>query len=198
LIHIAPAPFWLGLNPLINHLPRLVSVTARSRCLVTRAPQHRLVALLAENPLWWRFNALQLLEAMWLASQIATDLLIPDSRRRCVAVLLRIAGRRDAGADPVKAVMTQDELAGMANLSRQTIGPILRTLAEDGHITASYRGITIERKNENANRLLRQHLPEGTDLSVFSRAMLSAIARRFNESRRNALLSLQSSSNAVP
>jgi transcription initiation factor IIE alpha subunit len=40
--------------------------------------------------------------------------------------------------------MTQDELAGMANLSRQTIGPILRALAEEGHITANYRSITLK------------------------------------------------------
>jgi len=41
--------------------------------------------------------------------------------------------------------------------------------------------------NENTNRLLRQYLPRGTDLSVYSQAKLSAIALQLNESPRKTL-----------
>ncbi len=41
--------------------------------------------------------------------------------------------------------------------------------------------------NENTNRLLRQYFPRGTDLSQYSQAKLSAVARQLNERPRKTL-----------
>ena len=41
--------------------------------------------------------------------------------------------------------------------------------------------------NENTSRLLRQYFPKGIDLSGFSQAKLSAVARQLNERPRKTL-----------
>jgi IS30 family transposase len=41
--------------------------------------------------------------------------------------------------------------------------------------------------NENTNRLLRQYFPKGIDISGFSQAQLSAVARQLNERPRKTL-----------
>jgi len=41
--------------------------------------------------------------------------------------------------------------------------------------------------NENTNRLLRQYFPKGTDISGFSQAKLSAVARQLNDRPRKTL-----------
>jgi CRP-like cAMP-binding protein len=81
-----------------------------------------------------------------LASVNASDLMIPKSRSRCAATMLRLAGRRfdspTMAIAPIIAI-ARDELAAMANLTRHTTGPILHGFAAAGLVLLGYRTITI-------------------------------------------------------
>lgn len=143
IIAISRAPYWFGILPVATGTARAVTVTTRGSCDVAIIPQAGLAALLAAEPIWWQQLTIQALEHFTSAAQVATDLLIPDSRRRCIAVLLRAAGYRGSDHGVEDAGIAQNELAAMANMSRQTCGAILRQFAADGVLDLGYRSIVI-------------------------------------------------------
>jgi CRP-like cAMP-binding protein len=143
IINIARAPYWFGLLPVGLGAPRAVGITTRGPCDVAVVPQAVLTALLTGRPDWWQLLTAQALEHFNTAAQCAADLLIPDSRRRCIAVLLRAAGQRGGDSPATDAGVSQNELAAMANMSRQTTGNLLRGLAAEGFLELGYRSIVL-------------------------------------------------------
>lgn len=146
MVHIAGAVFWLGYGPIISGQLRRASVNARSPVWLARTPQNAVMDVLTARPEWWRHLGGLALEYGDIASNIAADLMIRDSRRRCAAVLLRLSGCRfgpPMDDTPVEAPVTQDELAAMANLSRNSVGTVLRALASDGLLEIGYGAITV-------------------------------------------------------
>lgn len=142
-IHIVRPPFWFGLNPLVAGEARNVTVVARSEVLVAQVPQHSLAAILAEKPEYWRLTGQLLVDTVAIAVQAVADLMLRDNRRRCIAVLLRVADCRNLGDTAVEADIGQEELAAMANMSRQSAGPILHELERSGLIALGYRKIIL-------------------------------------------------------
>ena len=142
-IHIVRPPSWFGLNPLVAGEARNVTVTARSESLVAQVPQHVLAAIMAQHPEYWRLTGLLLVETVAISVQAVADLMLRDNRRRCIAVLLRVADCRNSGDSLVEADIGQEELAAMSNLSRQTVAPILHELARAGLVTLGYRTIVL-------------------------------------------------------
>lgn len=137
---------WWGFRPLRGG-SRAIHAVARTPITVATVGLTQMNALLNEVPGWWRHIALlnALKHERWGNGMV--DLTLRDSRLRCIAVLLRLAGCRSADNDD-KAVtihFTQEQLAAAANMSRYPVGVILKDLTHTGHLSTGYGTITILR-----------------------------------------------------
>ena len=144
IFHISHAGTWFGVGPLVSGLPRRASATARTECTVLQVPAVALLKVLADRPVWWREIAACAMEYGDVVSGAYADMQIPESRRRCIAVLLSACGCRFPGRPsdaPLDAHLTQSELAAMANVSRNTLGTILRDLQDRNLVRLSYGSI---------------------------------------------------------
>jgi CRP/FNR family cyclic AMP-dependent transcriptional regulator len=137
-------PFWLLSRSMLPGAGRLVTTIARSDIVACYIPQATLWRFLTDNPELRPHITRVVGETLEVTLAALADALIPDNRLRAIATLLRIGGRQQDGDTPADVPIGQDELASLSNLSRQTIGDVLRALAADGLVTLGYRRITIE------------------------------------------------------
>jgi CRP/FNR family transcriptional regulator, cyclic AMP receptor protein len=145
-MHIGHPGSWFGYIGMFTGAPLPMGVTARSDVMIAGLGRLQVEQLLAEHPEWWRHIGLLAVVYGNTAINLAADLMIRDTRRRCAASLLRIANCRFeslADAEPVDAPLSQDELAALSNMSRTTISTILRDLEADGLIKLGYRSVTV-------------------------------------------------------
>ncbi len=147
LTHIMHPGDWFGVVPILTGGGRSGEISLRTSGLVARVTGAAIEAITAENPHWWReIGRLSVLFAQ-IAAGAAADLMIADNRERCAATLLRLAGVRHrsgiAGPGPVIAEIGQNELGAVANLSRNSVGRILKELEAAGLVSIAYRAITL-------------------------------------------------------
>ena len=147
LTHIMHPGDWFGVVPILTGGGRSGEISLRTSGLVARVPGAAIEAMTAEHPCWWReIGRLSVMFAQ-VAAGAAADLMIADNRQRCAATLLRLAGVRHrngiAGPGPVVAQLGHDELGAVANLSRNSVGRILKELETSGLVSIAYRAITL-------------------------------------------------------
>jgi CRP/FNR family cyclic AMP-dependent transcriptional regulator len=146
VIHFAGPGFWIGETALITGGPRLASLYATRDTSMVHIDLAHLQQVLNKDPKNWRWLGLLTLLHVQILLGIIDDLTLRDVEKRCVAILLRLAGirvmfdQKDPSA-PIEA--SQDALAAMANVSRNTLGSTLRGLQARGLVDIRYRNIRI-------------------------------------------------------
>jgi CRP/FNR family transcriptional regulator, cyclic AMP receptor protein len=137
---------WFGEGPAISGRARIVGLSAGRESDVLHLPLRAVDEILRKDPATWRLFAVLTLGKLETAMWAIDDLMMRDSLKRFVAVLLRLGGCRAAtppGVAPIAVYVSQDDLAAMANVSRSTANAILQRLEAAGHVIQSYRQIGI-------------------------------------------------------
>jgi CRP-like cAMP-binding protein len=145
LLHLAHEGTWLGYGSVLSD-QRRVTVVARVDTLFARIPRRTVAEALESHPEWWRVFAFAVREYGDLAVRALADQLIPDNERRCAAVLLRLGGQRfprRTRVERAEVPVTQDELAGLVNVSRTTLVQLLRGLERRRLVAQEYRAVRI-------------------------------------------------------
>ena len=147
--------FWIGAHPLVLGTDRQVGLVALRPSSLLYLPSPSFHRIASDDPEAWRWLAVLPLMQTTLAFGVLDDLLIRDTRRRCAAVLLRLAGCRGPGAvsEPDEIHVTQEQLAEMINMSRTALGEVLRWFEGRSLISRKYGKLTID--NQKLETLLK-------------------------------------------
>ncbi len=149
LLHVAGPGEWGGGGPAISEEnKRISSVVARTDVTMAHVSRESLKVLEAEFPdLRLRLVTLASIYLDFFALLYA-DNSDRDIDARTKAAIRRLLGEGflpacDYPGDPSEIPVTQDEIAELARLSRNAVGPILRKLEKAEAISLGYRKITV-------------------------------------------------------
>jgi CRP-like cAMP-binding protein len=145
LAHIMRDGTWFGTGPVHTGTPRVFTFRAVEPSIAFSVPMAALHEIAAVDAATFRRLAALSEENMWLASHVVSDLLLPSSEQRIVAVLLRAAGVTvgDPLPPPHVVLITQSELGEMANASRDVVNRVLGRLESRGMIVVGHGRIQV-------------------------------------------------------
>lgn len=146
LVHFAAPGFWFGEGPLVTGAPRMMTVIVSRPSTLATLPLADCHAILKADPTAWRWIALQSIMTLELSGGVIADLLLRDPVKRVAALLLRLSGTRSAvfaSKEPGPIYLSQEKLAHLVNLSRNSIIPILGDFEKRGFIEARYGTIYV-------------------------------------------------------
>lgn len=144
-VHIAHAGFCAGYKTLLGQA-RHLTIVARTQVTWALFPQIKVEELLTANPRWWRDICLLANELAEASAGAFADLTRLSSFQRTVAVLLRVADCRYADSHhsgDISINASQQDLAAMCAMSRNTFNTNLAKLVEMGLIAHGYRTIQL-------------------------------------------------------
>ncbi|MGY2262516.1 Crp/Fnr family transcriptional regulator [Pseudomonas sp. SDO55104_S430] len=144
LLSLVEAPHWFGEICLFDGQPRTHDAFAMGPCTLLHIPQTALLALLDEQPVYWRQLALLMSQKLRLTFINLEQLSLMPAPTRVAHRLLMIADGYGQLDQPRRVLqLPQEQLASMLSLSRQTTNQILKDLQGQGIIGLAYGEIEI-------------------------------------------------------
>jgi CRP/FNR family cyclic AMP-dependent transcriptional regulator len=147
LVYVGEQGFWFGEYAVLMDAPEvLVSVIARTKTRILFLPKAEFEGIVREEPRYFRdFARLALARlAVFLKAYVQASSLTPETRLRGqLALLTQLKIEERSVQGPVDLPLSQADLAAIVGVSRQTINPMLGTLAEQGVIELGFRRIRV-------------------------------------------------------
>ena len=133
LLTVAEPVTWFGEIALFDGRPRTHDAIALDDTLLLHVPQAALLAILDTTPQYWRQFALLMAQKLRLSFLTVESMSVMPAAQRLAARLLMIAegyGGISAGRTHIR--LSQETLASMLSLTRQTTNQLLKALQADG------------------------------------------------------------------
>ncbi len=137
---------WFGEAAAITDEPRRVGLAATRDTDLLHLPLHAIHEIVSRDPAAWRLFATITIGHLDSSVGGYDDLMIRDPVKRCIAILLRLAGCRLAlppTSSSAEIDLSQADIAELANVARTTLNAVLQKLEQTGKLERTYRRIRI-------------------------------------------------------
>jgi CRP-like cAMP-binding protein len=144
LLAILGPTAWVGEISLFDGLPRPHDATAISRTLLLHVPETALHSLLDSTPHYWRDFALLMAQRLRVSFEFTEAMaLLPAAQRVANRLLMIAGGYGGLNATQSRIRLSQDSLASMVSLSRQTTNQLLKNLESQRILSLKFGEIVI-------------------------------------------------------
>ncbi|WP_323121052.1 Crp/Fnr family transcriptional regulator [Burkholderia alba] len=133
LLTIAEPTTWLGEISLFDGLPRTHDAIAAEPTLLLHLPQAALQHLLDREPHYWRHFALLMAQKLRMSFLTVEAMsLMPAAQRLATRLLMIAEGYGGISVGHTRISLSQERLASLLSLTRQTTNQLLKDLAARG------------------------------------------------------------------
>jgi CRP/FNR family transcriptional regulator, cyclic AMP receptor protein len=137
-------PYWFGEVSLFDGLPRTHDAFSETHTILLQVPQAALTRLLESQPQYWRHFALLMSQKLRLTFvHLEQQTLLPAPARVACRLLLIAEGYGEINHSRRVIEVSQEQLAQMLSMSRQSTNKILKDLEAQGVLDISYGEIKI-------------------------------------------------------
>ncbi|MEG3126154.1 Crp/Fnr family transcriptional regulator [Sphingomonas sp. GB1N7] len=144
VLTVLEAGSWFGEIAVMDGQRRTHDARAIRPSTILRIPHDRLLSFLDENPRCWRDIGRLLAQKLRLSFVSTQILALLPAKQRLATRLLLMANGYEGASRPIRNLaLSQEVLAAMLSMSRQTVNSVLGELESTGAITLRQGGLVI-------------------------------------------------------